>query len=283
MATATNENELKKQREINIKKMNKQSKGISSGLVIGLSFLVALAIFILVFGNPSNFIGGDRNNLPLQGNMLGIIYKGGFVIPIIMTMLISVLVLSVERYFAVNRSKGKGDLTSFVANIKAKLENDDIQGARDLCATQKGSVAAVISSGLDMYELMQKDNSGLTKEQKASNISQKMDEALALELPMMNQNLPVIATFSNLGTLVGLFGTVLGMIRSFSALGGSGGTDSAALSVGISEALVNTAFGILTGACAIIAYNYYTSKIDTITYAIDEIGFSIVNVFQSRH
>lgn len=283
MATATNEKELKKQNEINSKKMKQQSKGISSGLVIGLSFLVALAIFTLVFGNPDNFIGGDRNNLPLQGNMLGTIYKGGFVIPVIMTMLISVFVFSVERYLAINRSKGKGDLTTFVINIKSKLINDDIQGARALCDKQKGSVAAVVSSGLDMYELMQKDNSDLTKEQKAANISQKIDEAMALELPMMNQNLPIIATFSNLGTLTGLFGTVLGMIRSFSALGGSGGTDSAALSVGISEALVNTAFGILTGALAIIAYNYYTSKIDTITYAIDEIGFSIVNVFQSRH
>jgi biopolymer transport protein ExbB len=73
------------------------------------------------------------------------------------------------------------------------------------------------------------------------------------------------------------------MIRSFSALSSTGGTDSAALSVGISEALVNTAFGILTGALAIIAYNYFTAKIDNITYAIDEIGFSIVNVFQARH
>ena len=99
----------------------------------------------------------------------------------------------------------------------------------------------------------------------------------------MNENLPVIATFTNLGVLTGLFGTVMGMIRAFSSLGGSGGTDSAALSVGISEALVNTAFGILTGALAVIAYNYFTAKIDNITYAIDEIGFSIVGVFESKH
>ncbi|MCE5206259.1 MAG: MotA/TolQ/ExbB proton channel family protein [Porphyromonadaceae bacterium] len=278
----TKENAVKKQNEAGTQK-KKQSKGISSGLVIVLSFLVAISIFQFVFGNPDNFVGGNRDNLPMQGNLLGTIYKGGFVIPVIMTMLISVIVLFVERTIAIGRSKGKGDLTVFVANIKEKLTNDDILGARDLCSKQKGSVAAVISSGLDMYELMMKDDSGLTKEQKAVNISKKIDEATALELPMMNQNLPVIATFSNLGTLTGLFGTVLGMIRSFSALGGSGGTDSAALSVGISEALVNTAFGILTGAFAIISYNYFSAKIDNITYAIDEIGFSIVNVFQSRH
>lgn len=279
----TNENGLKKQREINSVKKKKQSKGLSSGLVIALSFVVALSIFQFVFGNPDNFIGGNRDNLPLQGDLLGTIYKGGFVIPVIMTMLISVIVLSIERLIAIARCKGKGDLTVFVTTIKEKLAHDDIQGARTLCDQQKGSVAAVINAGLDMYELMLKDNTGLTKEQKAANISEKIDEATALELPMMNQNLPVIATFSNLGTLTGLFGTVLGMIRSFASLGGSGGTDSAALSVGISEALVNTAFGILTGAIAIISYNYFTAKIDNITYAIDEIGFSIVNVFQSRH
>ena len=76
---------------------------------------------------------------------------------------------------------------------------------------------------------------------------------------------------------------VMGMIKAFSSLGGGGGVDSAALSVGISEALVNTAFGILTGALAVIAYNYFSAKIDNISYAIDEIGFAITGVFQSRH
>jgi biopolymer transport protein ExbB len=74
------------------------------------------------------------------------------------------------------------------------------------------------------------------------------------------------------------------MIKSFQALGAGGGAvDSTELSVGISEALVNTAFGICTGAFAVISYNYYTNKIDNLTYAIDEIGFSIVQTFQATH
>ncbi|HPS09905.1 MAG TPA: MotA/TolQ/ExbB proton channel family protein, partial [Paludibacteraceae bacterium] len=160
---------------------------------------------------------------------------------------------------------------------------EDITGAKELCAKQKGSVAAVVNAGLDTYKLMTNDTTGLSKEQKVVTINKTIEEATALEMPTMNQNLPVIATFTALGTLTGLFGTVLGMIRSFSALAGEGGTDSAALSVGISEALVNTAFGILTGALAVISYNYFTAKIDNISYAIDEIGFSIVGVFQSKH
>ena len=102
-------------------------------------------------------------------------------------------------------------------------------------------------------------------------------------MPSLQQNLPIIATMTTLGTLLGLLGTVLGMIKSFQAMGQSGAPDSTALSIGISEALVNTAFGIATGACAVISYNFFTNKIDNLTYAIDEIGFSIVQTFAATH
>ena len=97
------------------------------------------------------------------------------------------------------------------------------------------------------------------------------------------QNLPVLATLTTLGTLIGLFGTVLGMIKSFQALSASGAPDSTELSTGISEALVNTALGIATAALALIGYNFYTNKIDNMTYAIDELGFSIVSTFSATH
>ena len=103
-------------------------------------------------------------------------------------------------------------------------------------------------------------------------------------MPALQQNLPIIATLTTLGTLVGLLGTVMGMIKSFSALAsGDGAADSQALSTGISEALVNTATGIATGAFAVISYNYFSNKIDNLTYAIDEIGFCIVNAFNKTH
>ena len=123
----------------------------------------------------------------------------------------------------------------------------------------------------------------LSKDQKVLAIQKELEEATALELPMMEQNLPIIGTITTLGTLMGLLGTVIGMIRSFAALSAGGGTDSMALSQGISEALINTAFGILTGALAVIAYNYYTNKIDKLTYSLDEVGFSIVQTFAASH
>ena len=264
-------------------KKNKSFTGIkSSGLVILGCLALAICIFLFIFGNPANFMNNDPNNHPLNGNLLGTIYKGGFVVPIIQTLLLTVIALSVERFFAMRTADGKGKLVNFVRDIKLSLSKGDIKGATVLCDKQQGSVANVVTTALVKYEEVEKDET-LSKEQQILAIQKEVEEATALELPMLNQNLPIIATIVTLGTLMGLFGTVLGMIRSFAALAGAGGTDSIALSAGISEALINTAFGILTGALAVVSYNYFTSKIDSITYSIDEVGFSIVQTFAASH
>ena len=265
------------------KKSKKGFTGINSaGLVILACFIIAVLIYQYVFGNPANFINNDPNNQPLTGNLLGTIYKGGVVVPIIQTLLLTVIALSIERYFAIRNAEGKGKLVKFVVKIKEALSKGDIEAAKAVCDQQKGSVGNVVLAALTKYEEVEKDET-LSKEQQILAIQKEIEEATALELPMMSQNLPVIATITTLGTLMGLFGTVLGMIRSFAALAGAGGTDSIALSVGISEALVNTAFGIATGALAVISYNYFTSKIDGITYCIDEVGFSIIQTFAATH
>lgn len=216
------------------------------------------------------------------GSFLGTIYKGGVVVPIIQTLLLTVIALSVERYLAIRSAFGRGSLVKFVANIKSTLAAGDMKKAQELCDKQGGSVANVVTSTLRKYADVENDAT-LSKDQKVLAIQKELEEATALELPMMEQNLPVIGTITTLGTLMGLLGTVIGMIRSFAALSAGGGTDSMALSQGISEALINTAFGILTGALAVISYNYYTNKIDKLTYSLDEVGFSIVQTFAASH
>ena len=253
-----------------------------AGWVIISCFVIALCIYYFLLGNPANFVNNDPNNHPLPGNFLGTIYKGGIVVPIIQTLLLTVIALSIERYFAIRSAFGKGNLVKFVSEIKSALSVGDLHHAQELCVKQGGSVANVVTATLIKYEEVEKDRT-LSKDQQILAIQKELEEATALELPMMEQNLPIIATITTLGTLMGLLGTVLGMIRSFAALSSGGGTDSMALSQGISEALINTAFGILTGALAVIAYNYYTNKIDKLTYSLDEVGFSIVQTFAATH
>lgn len=272
-------------------------------LIIIACFVIAILLFLFLFGNPTHHFDADTlagMNLEGMGNMsmafvddevakgshpqdlIGTIYKGGFIVPILQTLFLTVIVLSVERYIALSGAKGKGDITKFVANVKKALVSNDIAGAKELCRKQRGSVAAVVYAALNRYEEMDK-NTELSKEQKVATLQKEVEEAMAVEMPSLQQNLPIVATLTTLGTLVGLLGTVIGMIKSFQALSASGAPDSSELSAGISEALVNTAFGIATGAFAVISYNYYTNKIDKLTYAIDEIGFTIVQTFAATH
>lgn len=274
------------------KKQSQGFTGIKSGFtVIILCCIIAVCIYLFVFGSASNFKGdigaafvcmSDAEAFEPAG-LIGTVYMGGFVVPIIWTLLFSVIAFSIERYFAIRNAYGRSSLTKFVADIKAALQANDLVKAQAICNKQRGSVANVVGATLKKYKEME-GNTVLTKEQKILAIQKELEEATALEMPMMQENLPIIGSIVTLGTLTGLFGTVLGMIKSFSAMSaGDGGTDSSALAVGISEALVNTASGILTGALAVISYNYYTNKIDRLTFSLDEVGFSIVQTFSATH
>lgn len=261
-------------------KQESNVRGIKNAfLVILTCIIIAECIFFFWFGHVSHFEDASKKT---SIDLWGTIYHGGFIVPILQGLFLTVVALAVERWFAISSASGKGNTAKFVANIKKSLATNDINGAQELCRKQKGTVAAVVSAVLIKYKEMD-ENSTLSKEQKLTTLQKEVEEATALEMPALQQNLPILATMTTLGTLVGLLGTVVGMIKSFQALATSGAPDSTELSKGISEALINTAFGILTGAFAVIFYNFYTNKIDNLTYAIDEIGFSIVQTFAATH
>lgn len=265
------------------KKKSEGFQGIRGAFwIIVVCFIAAVCIFNFVLGSSANFQGNDNANAPL--NIFGTIYKGGVVVPIIHTLLLTVLCLAVERWLALKTAFGKKNLTKFVADIKACLAANDFNKAYDLCDKMRGSVANVVLASLNAYKSMESGaNAALKKSQKVAKIQQAHEEATQLEMPTLQMNLPILATIVTLGTLTGLLGTVTGMIRSFQALAAGGGGDSLQLSTGISEALINTAFGIATSWCAVIAYNFFTNKIDKLTYALDEVGYTIAQTYEANH
>lgn len=265
------------------KKQSTGFQGVRNAVwIIAAMFIVAVCIFKFVLGNPDNFVGGDPEGEVLNGNMLGTIYKGGIVVPVLITLMLTVLCLSVERYLAQRTAFGKMATTKFVVAIKAALAKNDFVEAKNLCAKQRGTIANVVGASLNAYEEMERTQ-GIKKAQKISKIQQAHEEAVQLEMPTLQMNMPILATLVTLGTLTALFGTVLGMIRSFQALSAGGGADSMALSAGISEALVNTASGILTSWFAVVIYNFFTNKIDKLTYALDEVGYTIASTYDVNH
>jgi len=261
----------------------KKSGGISAGLILIILFVIAILIFMFVMGDGSHFEGGTNEGHPLPGDYFGIVYKGGVIVPVLMTCFLTALTFSIERLLTIGKAKGTGDVNAFVRSIQASLDKDDSDAAIAACNKQKGSVGNVTLSAVKKYKQLTGDKS-LDKEQKLAALSKEVEEATSLELPMLEKNLTIIATLASVSTLIGLLGTVIGMIKAFSALGNSGGsTDSTALANGISEALVNTALGIGTSAICIIAYNLFTSKIDDLTYSIDEIGLSVNQNYATHH
>ncbi len=248
-------------------------------LVIPVSLVVSIVLFKFVFGDPKHFTT-ETKETPIPGDAFGIIYKGGFIVPILMTFLLTVFTFSIERFLTIGKARGTGSLEAFLQKIKSLLHANDINGAIAECGKQKGSVANVVVEGLYKYQEMDKNNE-FTLEQKVTHIQQEIEEATSLELPSLEQNLPILATLASVSTLVALLGTVLGMIRAFSAMAVTGNPDPAKLSAGISEALINTAIGIGTSALSIIMYNIFTTMIDKLTYGIDEIGYSIAQTFAS--
>lgn len=263
----------------------KESTGSNffASLTIILCLIVGVLLWKYVMGNPANFEGGDpENGHPLAGNYFGMVYKGGIIVPMLMGMFLMVIVFSIERFFVINKAAGKGNVEAFVKKIQTLLTAGNIESAMAECDKQQGSVANVIKSGLKKYREVEADGT-LDNDQASLAIQKDIEEATALEMPMLEQNLTIIATLVSTGTLVGLLGTVTGMIKSFSALATAGAPDQAQLANGISEALINTATGIATSTVAIIMYNIFTSKIDKLTYSIDEAGFSIVQTYASTH
>ncbi|AZI19629.1 MotA/TolQ/ExbB proton channel family protein [Chryseobacterium taklimakanense] len=270
----------------------RKSGGLNPAIILPILLLIGFLIYYFVLGNPGNFkedarIAGQATvamaDIPTKElhpeSFMGIIYMGGIIVPILITFMITVIVFSIERMIVLGRAKGNGNLDNFVLKVRSLLNQNRIDEAIEECDRQRGTVGNVVREGLTTYKILANDTT-MDKEQKMAALNKSIEEATTLEMPMLEKNMMILSTLGTVATLVALLGTVIGMIKAFFALGSGGGTpDSAALSIGISEALVNTALGIGTSAIAIILYNFFTSKIDGLTYKIDEIAMSIQQSF----
>jgi biopolymer transport protein ExbB len=265
----------------------KKSGNAISWLAPIICIIAGYCIWRFILGAADGFSEPDpaggfwpKHHKPTNG--LHGIYEGGIIVPLLIGMLLMVITFSIERFMTISKALGKGNIANFIRKVQYHLANMNVDAALAECDKQRGSVANVMKAGLRRYKEMI-SNTELVTEQKVISIQKEVEEATALELPMLQKNLVFLSTIVSVGTLVALLGTVIGMIRSFSALGASGGGDATALATGISEALYNTALGIGTSALALVMYNIFTTKIDSITYGIDEAGFTLTQSFASLY
>jgi biopolymer transport protein ExbB len=267
----------------------KKSSNAISWLAPIICIIAGYCIWRFLMGDQKAFVeqdGGfwpDFKTLKNPKDTFHRIYTGGIIVPLLIGMFLMVITFSIERFLTIRKALGNGSISDFIRKVQYHLANRNVDAALGECDRQRGSVGNVMKAGLRRYKEMI-GNSELNTDQKVMAIQKEVEEATALELPMLQKNLVFLSTITSVGTLVALLGTVLGMIRSFSALGAEGGAGAAGnLAQGISEALYNTALGIGTSALALIMYNVFTTKIDAITYGIDESGFTLTQSFASLY
>lgn len=231
-----------------------------------LAFAVSWVMYEFVFGAEEDTFG------------LNYIYKGGYLVVALMMLSIMVVTFILERLISLRRSAGKDPIPSFVRRVEKSLMDGHIGTAMEICDQQKGSCASILRMGLEAWQRA----ASWPLEKRVAEVRRSLEEATSLELPLLERNLIALSTIASISTLVGLLGTTIGMIRAFKALAHSGAPDAVQLSLGISEALINTAGGLFAAIVAIVAYNYFVNKVDTYMYQIDEAGYNIVEILGAR-
>jgi biopolymer transport protein ExbB len=203
-------------------------------------------------------------------------YRGGPLVAGLILLAILETAFIIERLWSLRKAQGKGSMPEFLNNVRKKLHAQDVDGAIQLCGQQRGSAANVIRAGLERYQQARAE--GAPREKIVSDTQAAIQEANGLEVPLLERNLIALSTIASIGTMVGLLGTVIGMIRSFAALGHSGAVDATKLAVGISEALINTAGGLMIAIVGIVVYNVFVTRVDNFNYMMDEASYEAVQL-----
>ncbi len=256
-------------------------KNAFNAIVIILALVLSYLFFEFVMGAPGNFEDPDVRHLPIQGNIMGMIYTGGPLVSLLIAFILIATTFIIERAFSISKARGKGKLETFIKNISQQLSKGDIDGALKSCHNQRGSMANIIRAGLETYEKVKGDEE-LDREKKMTEVKRAIDEATNLETPLLEKNMVILSTVASIATMIGLLGTTVGMIRAFAAVAKGGTVSATQLSLGISEALYNTAGGLIGAVISIVAYNYFTTKVDNFIYMIDEAILSVTEILSVK-
>lgn len=249
---------------------------MKQSLFVTLNFLISLAISYVIWGIILKSQPG--------GTIAHSVYQGGPLVVVLITILLMLIAFTTERFISLYRvAKGKSSVQVFFKKLITLLHADDFDGALAACDKQRGTTANVLRAGIEKFRSVREDGS-VDAEKKITLTQGAIDEANALEGPLLERNLIALSTIASIATMVGLLGTTIGMIRAFAATGNVEGgiIDAQQLAVGISEALVNTAGGLVSGILGIFFYNFFVNKVDAFNYTTDEATFEVIQLFKDK-
>ncbi len=185
----------------------------------------------------------------IGGTFLKYMYGGGWVMWVLLAMSVISVAVMIERWVVLN--KAKINVNEFLAKLrKALIVNKSLRDAIKICEQYRGPLASIMKAGLLKY--------GQPKE----DIEKTIETAALHEVARLEKRLVILASVANVAPLLGFFGTVSGMIRSFDALAEQGLSNPGAVAAGISEALITTAAGLLVAIPTQLAFNFFTNSIN---------------------
>lgn len=197
--------------------------------------------------------------------MFRIIEMGGpMMYPILLCSILFVAIL-IERLYHYHRAEI--DTNQFVAGIRNVLKKKKIAEAISICDDTPGPVAHIVKAGI------------LKHDQPKEEIKETIGDAALHEVPRLEKNLNVLATVAHIAPLLGLLGTVLGMIGAFQEIQReSGRVNAGDLAGGIWEALVTTAAGLCVAIPAYVAYNYLVSRVSSLVLDMERSATEVVDL-----
>lgn len=204
--------------------------------------------------------------------MWDIIQKGGPMMYLI--ILSSILAFGVVMERVYNLNKARIDANRFMDRITDVLKRNKIIEAIEMCNTTPGPIAHIIKAGI------------LKHDRSRVEIKEAIEEAAQLEIPRLERHLPILATLAHITPLLGLLGTVTGMIRSFQVIQtkalSMAPVNPGDLAGGIWESLLATVAGISVAIPTYVIYNYLVSQVDSIVYDMERSSTDLVNLLSSR-
>lgn len=218
-----------------------------------------------------------------EGSIAYSVYQGGPLVVVLIAIFLMLLAFVVERFLSLRVAKGTSSVQVYFKNLIVHLQGNDYESALAACDKQRGTTANVLRAGIERY-MRVRDDSSMDVEKKIAATQSAIEEANALEGPLLERNLIALSTIASIATMVGLLGTTIGMIRAFAATGHTAGgvIDAQALATGISEALVNTAGGLFSGILGIFFYNFFVNKVDSFNYTTDEATYEVLQLLKAK-
>ena len=211
--------------------------------------------------------------------MIDILLKGGlFMVPLVICSIMTLAVI-LERRRTLGAVLGQ-DLGMFREEVAAALDERDIPRARELCESTPGPIAAILGAGLRRY--VQLREAGRSDDVVEEGVVKAMEDHAEHVVNFLERYLVILATVGNIAPLIGFLGTVTGMIKSFEQIAAKGGMKPEYVAGGISEALITTAAGLTIAIPAVVAYNYFTTKVQNYILEIEESATKVVELATVR-